>query len=147
MERVLDGVHKIAVADMVAEASVRKHMRDLYMRYAVVSTGIFCTRHSDALLSPITYTYRQTQHPRTDMALHAACLQLKASCILTAFLQLAIQPILPCKIYGAFLQVLVPAWRCRDSILINIRLQSPTPSNQADLKQYTLCLTRPSSCG
>lgn len=40
MERVLDGVHKIAVADMVAEASVRKHMRDLYMKYAVLSTGI-----------------------------------------------------------------------------------------------------------
>ena len=48
MERVLDGLHKIAVADMVAEASVRKHMRDLYMRYAVVSTGTSCTHHSDS---------------------------------------------------------------------------------------------------
>ena len=39
MERVLDGMHKIAVADMAAEASVRKHIRELYMRHATLSTG------------------------------------------------------------------------------------------------------------
>ena len=43
MERLLDGIHKIAVADMVAEASVRKHIRELYMRHAVLSTGMTCT--------------------------------------------------------------------------------------------------------
>ena len=39
MERMLEGMHKIAVADMASEATVRKHIRDLYMRHAVVSTG------------------------------------------------------------------------------------------------------------
>lgn len=42
MERVLEGMHKMAVADIVAEASVRKHVRELYTRYAVVSTGNTC---------------------------------------------------------------------------------------------------------
>jgi hypothetical protein len=39
VERVLEGMHKMAVADIAAEASVRKHVRELYTRYAVVSTG------------------------------------------------------------------------------------------------------------
>lgn len=43
MERVLEGIHKIAVADMVAEASVRKHIRDLFLKHAVLSTGISCS--------------------------------------------------------------------------------------------------------
>ena len=42
MERVLEGMHKMAVADIAAEASVRKHVRELYTRYAVVSTGDTC---------------------------------------------------------------------------------------------------------
>ena len=42
MERVLEGMHKMAVADIAAEASVRKHVRELYTRYAVVSTGNTC---------------------------------------------------------------------------------------------------------
>lgn len=48
MERVLEGIHKIAVADMVAEASVRKHIRELFMKYAVLSTGISCSHENDS---------------------------------------------------------------------------------------------------
>ena len=40
MERVLEGMHKIAVADISAEASVRKLIREIYITCAVVSTGV-----------------------------------------------------------------------------------------------------------
>lgn len=71
MERVLDGVHKIAVADMVAEASVRKHMRDLYMRYAVVSTGISCTHHTT-----ITNHIHLVETSTTSKGGHGFCMLL-----------------------------------------------------------------------
>ena len=62
MERVLEGMHKIAVADMVAEASVRKHIRELYIKYAVVSTGtqLQCrqTMSSPAVINMHAYTHR-----------------------------------------------------------------------------------------
>lgn len=46
MERVLEGMHKIAVADISAQASVRKHIRELYAKFAVVSTGKACAQCS-----------------------------------------------------------------------------------------------------
>ena len=39
-ERVLDGMVKIAVAELGAEASVRRHLRELYVKHACVSTGM-----------------------------------------------------------------------------------------------------------
>ena len=38
-DRVLEGMHKIAVAEIAAEASVRRHIREEYIKHAVVSTG------------------------------------------------------------------------------------------------------------
>ena len=38
-DRVLEGMHKIAVAEIAAEASVRRHIREEYVKHAVVSTG------------------------------------------------------------------------------------------------------------
>lgn len=38
-ERVLDGMLKIAVAELGAEASVRRHLRELYIKHVSVSTG------------------------------------------------------------------------------------------------------------
>ncbi|KAL3162429.1 hypothetical protein ABBQ32_010098 [Trebouxia sp. C0010 RCD-2024] len=61
MERVLEGIHKIAVADMVAEASVRKHIRELYMKYAVVSTAP--TLSGESVLNPF-HPYGTVRHLR-----------------------------------------------------------------------------------
>ena len=38
-DRVLEGLHKIAVAEITAEASVRRQIREVYIKHAVVSTG------------------------------------------------------------------------------------------------------------
>ena len=55
MERVLDGMHKIAMADMAAEASVRKHIRELYMRHATLSTGNCCATAGALCLHSAVY--------------------------------------------------------------------------------------------
>ena len=38
-ERVIDGMVKIAVAELGAEASVRRHLRELYIKHVYISTG------------------------------------------------------------------------------------------------------------
>ena len=42
-ERVIDGMVKIAVAELGAEASVRRHLRELYIKHVYISTGAFNT--------------------------------------------------------------------------------------------------------
>ncbi|KAL0039173.1 hypothetical protein WJX77_010168 [Trebouxia sp. C0004] len=59
MERVLEGMHKMAVADIAAEASVRKHVRDLYTKFAVVSTAP--TLSGEAVLTPF-HPYGTVRH-------------------------------------------------------------------------------------
>lgn len=59
VERVLDGMHKIAVADVVADASVRKHIRELYLKHAVVSTAP--TLSGESVLNPF-HPYGTVRH-------------------------------------------------------------------------------------
>lgn len=74
MERVLEGIHKIAVADMVAEASVRKHIRELYMKYAVVSTGTNCNGNSSVNNHSYPHACAYTHDMQAHLYIHT-CLQ------------------------------------------------------------------------
>lgn len=76
---------------------------------------------------PISYIKQQTRHTCIDMAFVCFVSLLKASLIMNGCLQLAIQPVvnLNCNILGAILQVFVPAWPVRDSILTNLGPAKP----------------------
>ena len=112
MERVLEGIHKIAVADMVAEASVRKHIRELFMKYAVLSTGISCRHETHIGYQSAIHTYTSSKHRHGFSC--AALVWPKASFV---FLDANSWPIHPTGTsqYEAVLvhiccQCLLPAW-------------------------------------